>query len=205
MPDPNIFVSPLVDPISWMSITVSGFTIGPADASGYVQLRNAGRPYRWQSKDASGQDGATQTYRGKSPTPFEILFVLWTDFHFFNWQALADASFIYDAGKTTVDPVDVYHPALAMVGISQMVVLDCGAPEQQGTELKWVATVKCREFFPAIATNATQTPTMATTSNDNAPGTTPDPALEQAQTLVEAAKVQAQNVGVLSPTQAGLP
>lgn len=203
--DAGTFASPLVDPVSWMSITISGMTIGPKDGSGYIKLRRAGRPYKWQVKDASGQDGATPTYRGKKPPDFEIEFHLWTDQHFAAWQALSTASLIYDASKTTVDPTDVYHPALAMVGISQMIVDECGAPEQQGDRLYWIATVKAKEFFLPIATNVTDSPSGAANSDPTAPGTTPDPAYDALQKQIAAATTVAINDGVLSPQGSGLP
>lgn len=202
---PGVVQSPLIDPISWMSITISGMTIGPRDGTGLVKIRRAGRPYKWQTKDASGQDGATHTYRGKKPPDFEIEFHMWTDAHFTAWQALSSAALIYDASKTTVDPVDVWHPGLVMVGISQIIVDECGSPEQQGDRLLWVATVKVKEYFPPIAQNVTQTPAGAAASNPNSEGPTPDPAISQLQAQIEAATNVAINDGVLSPAGAGLP
>ena len=168
--------SPFADPVSWMTIVVSGQTVGPADGSGFVKIKKASRPYKWQKKDAAGQDGETKTYRGKKPKDFDLEFYLWTDKHFAVWQTLSTASFVYDASKTTVDPTDVYHPALAMVGISQITVDDLGSPEQQGDRLLWIATVRVSEFLPPIAANVTQTPAGAATGNDAAPGAQPVPA-----------------------------
>jgi len=167
------YPDPLTDPIAWMSITVASMTIGPRDGTGYVRLKRAARPYKWQKKDAPGQDGETKTYRGKKPPDFELEFWLWTALHFTVWQTLSTAAFLYDASKTTVDPTDVYHPALAMVGISQVTVDSLGAPEQQGDKLLWIATVKVCEYFPPIAANVTQTPAYSLTTNDDTPGAQP--------------------------------
>ena len=206
----GIISSPFVDPVAYMSVTVSGMTIGPKDGTGKVSLQRAGRPYKWQTKDASGQDGNTKTYKGKKSPDFELIFWLWTDAHFAAWQQMANTSFIYDASKTTVDPVDVYRPELAMVGISQMIVDECGAPEQVGEgTLMWKAVVKCSEYFPPILVNVTQTPPGATNADPTAPGTTPDPALTQLQGQIAAATQQAIIDGVLSsgnsPQGSGLP
>ncbi len=153
--------SPLVDPISWNTIEVQGTRIGPGDGSGKVVVKRVRRPYKWQKKDAAGQDGETKTFRGKKPPDFEIEFHLWVDEHFTAFQTMANASFLYDSTKTNPDPVDVYHPAFAIVGISQMIVDECGAPEQQGDTHLWIATVKVCEYFPPVATNVTATPTGA--------------------------------------------
>jgi hypothetical protein len=171
-----------------MTITVQGQTVGPADGSGFCKVKKASRPYKWQKKDAPGVDGETKTYRGKKPKDFDLEFYLWTDRHFVVWQQLATASFIYDASKTTVDPTDVYHPALAMVGITQITVDDLGSPEQQGDRLLWIATVRVCEFLPPIAANVTQTPAGGyTSSSSTTPGAQPVPAdIAAAQAAIEA-------------------
>jgi hypothetical protein len=202
---PGTIASPLVDPNAWDTITVSGMTVGPKDGSGYVRLRRAGRPYKWQIKDAAGQDGGVSTYRGKKPPEWEIEFHLWTDAHFVAWQALSTSAFLYDPSKTTIDPVDVYHPGLAMVGISQILVDELGVPEQQGDRKMWIATVKCHEYFPPIAANVTQSPTgSAGPTSPNAPGDTPDPNADL-QKAIAAQQQQNENDGTLSTATSGLP
>jgi hypothetical protein len=203
---PGIVASPLADPHAWSSVTVAGMTIGPADASGMVTFRNAGRPYKWQIKDASGIDGGQSTYRGRRPPDWEIEFHIWTDYQFRCFQQMLNAAFLYDAGKTTVDPVDVYHPGLAMLQITQFVVDDVGMPEQQGDRKMWLARVKVHEFFPApAAVNVTQTPEGAATGNPNAPGQQPSPAVIALQAAVEAQRQQAIASGALTPEASGLP
>lgn len=201
---PGIIPSPLKDPISWMSCTVSGQTWGPAQGLGKVVPVRVKRPYKWQKKDAAGQDGSTDTFRGRKPPDFILQFHMWTDAQFTYWNTFSLA-FLYTAGVTQIDPVDIYMPQLAMVGISQIRVDALGTPEQQGEKLYWIAEVAVAEFSPPIAANVTQTPTGATTGNPNAPGTTPDPAIDALQKQIQAATAQAINDGVLSPTQAGLP
>jgi hypothetical protein len=202
--DPGIIPSPLADPIAWMSATVNGQTWGPKFGLGKVVPIRAGRPYKWQVKDASGQDGATPTYRGKKPPDFILQFHMWTDAQFIFWQTFSLA-FLYDASKQQVDPVDIYMPQLANVGISQIKVDELGVPEQQGERLYWIAEVKVSEFFPPIASNVTQTPTGANTTNPEAPGQTPDPAIDALQKQIQAATTVAINDGVLSPQGSGLP
>jgi hypothetical protein len=202
--DPGIIPSPLADPIAWMSATINGQTWGPKNGLGKVVVLRAARPYKWQIKDASGQDGATPTYRGKKPPDFTLAFHMWTDAQFQFWQTF-QLAFLYDASKQQVDPVDIYTPQLAMVGISQIHVDELGAPEQQGERLYWIAEVKVKEFLPPIAQNVTQTPTGSNTSNPESPGTQPDAAAEALQKEIGATIPVAVSVGVLSGQGSGLP
>ncbi len=203
--DSGLSASPLVDPNAWSSITIAGVTVGPKDGSGKIVLKRAGRPYKWQIKDASGQEGGTSTYRGKKPPEWEIEFHLWTDRHFTVWQQLSLGNFVYDASKTSVDPVDVYHPGLAMVGISQLLVDHLSVPEQQGDRKLWIATLKVHEYFPPIATNVTQSPSGSAGTNPNPPGEPPDTGLAAAQAYVASGEAQAIQSGVISPVASGLP
>lgn len=201
----GIIPSPLVDPIAWSSITVAGITVGIADGSGMVKVRRCARPYKWQKKDAAGQDGETKTYRGKKPPDFEIEFHLWTDKHFQSFQALATAAFLYDVTKIgTANPVDIYHPALAIVGITQITVDEFGAPEQQGDRLLWIATIKVCEFLPPIAQNATATPAGAG-PGATPPGTPPATTDDALQQQIAQAQQDLSDEGSASPTDAGLP
>lgn len=202
--DSGITPSPLQDPIAWMSCTVSGKTWGPAQGLGKVIVRRAARRYKWQVKDAPGQEGGTPTYRGKAPPQFELDFHMWTDAQFVYWNTFS-LLFMYFGDKNEVQPVDIYTPQLNLVGITQIHVLDLGAPEQQGEKLYWIATVAVQEYFPPIAQNATVTPTGAATANPDAPGATPDPAIDELQKQIQAATTQAVNDGVLSPAESGLP
>ena len=204
--DPGVIPSPLKDPHAWSSITVSGTTIGPADGSGKIVLKRAGRPYKWQVKDAKGQDGGVSTYQGKRPPEWEIEFHMWTDTQFHRWQSLSQTWFLYDAGKTSVDPVDVYHPGLAMVGISQILVDDLGVPEQQGDRKYWIASVKVHEYFPPVAKDVTTSPTTSAAAPPAAatPGTPPDPELDALQAKI-AQELATQKDGAPTPAGAGLP
>ena len=209
--DPGIIPSPLKDPHAWSSVTIAGVTIGPKDGSGLVKIvDNAGRPYKWQIKDASGQDGGRSTYRGKRPPEFGLQFHLWTDAHFAAYQNLVTTSFLYDTTKTAVDAVDIYHPGLALVGLTQILVDHVGIPEQQGERKYWHALVKVHEYFPPAAVNTTQSPTASTNgqgggaAGGGAAGDPPDPNADWQKAIAEQKALNVQ-AGVASPEGSGLP
>lgn len=202
--DVGTIPSPLVDPVSWDSVTVAGAVWGPANGMGKVEWKRVKRPYKWQKKDAAGQDGETKTYRGKKPPDFIAEFHMWTDAQFVWWQTFQQA-FVYDASKTTVDPTDIYAPPLALVGVSQITVDSLGAPEKQGDRHYWIATVEMCEYFPPIVANVTQTPDGAAVNYVQVSGPTPDPALSQAQQQIAALRQEAEASGALTPGESGLP
>ena len=203
--DPGVIPSPLSDPTAWSSVTVSGITIGPKDGSGLVRIvDNAGRPYKWQIKDAAGQDGGTSTFRGKKPPEFGLEFHLWTDRHFAVFQSLVTTALLYDATKTTMDAVDIYHPGLAMVGLTQILVDDIGVPVQQGDRKMWHATIKVHEYFPPVDANVTSTPEASASGDPNTPGQAPDPNADL-QAAVAAQLAENTADGVASPEGSGLP
>ena len=114
-------------------------------------------------KTPPGVQGEVYTYRGLHTHPFRMLIEVWTDDQ---WQMLPDllSFFTYDATKPNpngpANPVDIYHPTLSLVDISQVLCLDIVAPEvdQEHSGAAWIEFV-LREYRPAvISTNVTATP-----------------------------------------------
>lgn len=152
--------SPFKYPVIWDSISLGG---GAFTWNGRVQFKGAKRSYNWQVKTPPGVQGEVYTYRGLHTHPFRMLIEVWTDDQ---WQMLPDllSFFTYDATKPNpngpANPVDIYHPTLSLVDISQVLCLDIVAPEvdQEHSGAAWIEFV-LREYRPAvISTNVTATP-----------------------------------------------
>ncbi len=152
-------VSPFRFPLIWDSLSLGG---GAFTWSGKIQFHGAKRSYNWQVKTPPGVQGEVYTYRGLHTHPFRMRIEVWTDAQ---WALLPGllAFFSYDALKPnpngSANPVDIYHPALAAIDISQVLCVDIVAPEvdQERSGSVWWEFV-LREFRPAPATNVTSTP-----------------------------------------------
>lgn len=151
--------SPFIFPVIWDSVSFGG---GAFTWSGKVQFVGARRSYNWQIKTPPGIQGEVYTYRGLHTYPFRMRLEVWTDQQ---WQLLPGllAFFTYDALKPnpngSANPVDIYHPALSAIDISQVLCLDIEAPEvdQERSGAAWWTFV-LREFRPAPVANVTNTP-----------------------------------------------
>lgn len=190
--------SPWEDPKGWDTIQVGGLSW-----YGKFEIKRAKRKYKWQVKDGSGLEGATQTYRGKRPEPFSIRFNLWTPLMWVNWKAFSLA-FQYSGIKGVVVPVDVVHPSLNAAGISQMVCDELGILERESDDQMWSVTVLMREYFPALLLNATTTPAGAAaggTGTGSSLGPTPTPAIIALENKIAALQAQVSALG----TPGGLP
>ena len=156
--------SPFKFPSIWDSFSLGG---GAFAWSGRIEFRGALRSYNWQVKNPPGIQGEVYTYRGLHTKPFKMRLEVWTDDQ---WQLLPGllAFFSYDATKPnpngSANPVDIYHPALSAIDITQVLCIDIVAPEvdQDRTGAAWWEFV-LREYRPAPAVNVTHTPTATQT------------------------------------------
>lgn len=153
--DLDAWASPFTEPKVWDQITVGGKLWGP---NRKVEIKSAKRAYKWDVKDGMGQQGALETYRGQTPPPFQIVFYLWTNDQYNEWQTF-QRLFKYDGVKFQPTPVSIYHPMLDQLGIYQIICEDIGAPEKISDDLMFTVTVSVREFFrplpaPAVTPDA---------------------------------------------------
>lgn len=150
------------------------FDIGPssfvAPRDGWFQITGAERAYRWDIKDGAGLQGAIETYRGRTPPPFQITFYMWTPDHYTAVASLFN-SIQYDPTKYTVTPYTISHPVLAILNITQVIVEGIGqivkvGDWQQGPDM-FTAVLKLREFYPPLPFPL-QTPNSAAQPEDPA-------------------------------------
>src|SRR5580704_12805562 len=173
-------LSPISYPVNWDQISVRGVVW-----AGKIEIKGAKRLYKWDTKNAPGAAGATDTFRGTKPEPFDLIFYLWTDAHFSQWPTFSQL-FLYQSTKGVVLPVSIYHPSLAMVGITVVRTEYVGAVEKVNDELLFSATVRVHEFAPPPPINTTTTPTGASVVNPpTLPGTPPNPAIVALEARIE--------------------
>jgi hypothetical protein len=156
--------SPFRFPIIWDSLSLGG---GAFTWSGRVDFVGAKRPFSWQHKIGPGVKGTVDTFRGTHTHPFMMRVYVWTDAQ---WQLLPGllSFFQYDGTKIGPDglplanPVEIYHPALAYLDITQVTCEEILAPEvdKERSGAVWLP-FKLHEFLPAIpSVNTTKTPTQ---------------------------------------------
>lgn len=152
--------SPFLFPDQWDRVSFAGSAFTWV---GKVQFRGAKRSFNWQVKVPPGIQGEVYTYRGLHTHPFAMRLECWTDAQWQRLPGLVDF-FNYDATKPSptgpANPVDIYHPALSLVHITQVLCLDIDVPEvDQDRDGKAWIVFTLREFRPAIIpVNITSTP-----------------------------------------------
>ena len=197
----GIYPSPIGELTAYLWDTFRFPNVG-ASWTSKIRIKGSKRSYRWDVKDPPGQDGETQTYRGKRTKAFSIEFLLWTDSHFNNWPIFA-LNFQYPLSKAAkTPPVNVYHPALALIGISSVICEDLGAPEMVSDDGMWSVTVEVREALQTLPLAVTNTPPgPAPVSAPNLPGTAPNPAIQALEARISGLQSTAASLG----TPGGLP
>ena len=103
---------------------------------GVVKLSGHKRSEKWDVKDGDGQDGASTTRKGRVPTAFTATFALVVDpaagvDEFVEWDGFLEVLRTPVSGK---DPkaLDIYHPDLAELEITSVVVQDIGGKVHDG-------------------------------------------------------------------------
>jgi hypothetical protein len=154
--------SPFRFPAIWDSLTLGG---GVFTWSGRVDFVGAKRAFSWQHKSGPGVKGTLDTFRATHTHPFMMRVYVWTEVQWALLPGLLEF-FQYDGTKIGPDggplvlPVDIYHPALTYLGISQVLCEEILAPEidKERSGAVWLP-FKLHEFLPPIPViNATTTP-----------------------------------------------
>jgi hypothetical protein len=129
------------DPIS---DPVDRCLIGGYPTPGLCEVTGAGSPRKWDEQAGYAMTGAILIYRGIGLSRFTMNFRLFTREHWEQWQAIRPILMRPPIGRLA-RAMDVDHPVLNEVGISQMVIEDVTAPEQVEDGV-WAIALKCIEW-----------------------------------------------------------
>ncbi len=184
-------LNPINDPESWNKVTIAG-----KDAPGLAEVGEATRGWAWDVKVGKGVYGSTTTFTGRQPAKFSIKFVLWRNDHFVAWAEFvpllkydpSKISYNFDTNYTSgVTAVDIYHPSLADLDISSVVVEEIGAVVHEGKG-KYSRTIKFLEWFPPPKFSAVATPAGSTPVD----GLPPDPVQQAKEAQIAALSAELQ-------------
>jgi len=183
--------SGVLDPITqaqgWHVVYITGQpSPGVIDVDG---IEGFDRETGWDIKAGKGSQGATLTLKSKPPSQGKIRFLAWLPQHFEEWVAFVPL-LKYQPDKSQDQALEIYHPALADVGIISVVVHKLGLFRHVGRG-KYTRTIEFIEWTPPPKTSIVTTPTRANVSSPkNVPGEPPDPIADAQQ--AEIAKLLAQ-------------
>ena len=159
------YASPFAVPEVWDQIQVAG-QFWPPPSSGHtsarIKISGAKRAYKWDVKDGQGLQGAYETYKGLTLPTFTITFFIWTNELYAAWdtfQTYFQYRPVTDPKQLSqVNPVSIYHPQLANLGIYEVITDDIGQVEMVDEAARMFAvTVTLREFrkpLPIVASTA---------------------------------------------------
>lgn len=111
---------------------------------GLCEITGASSPRKWDEQAGYAMTGAILVYRGIGLAHFSMRFKLFTREHWEEWAAIRPFLLRPPVGQRA-RALDVQHPVLDEVGISQMVVEDVTAPEQSEDGV-WTIELKCIEW-----------------------------------------------------------
>jgi hypothetical protein len=143
----------------WGSITINGTKyVCPTD--GYFVLNGAARSYRWDVQNGMMLQGAQEFLRGVTPKEFTLDHYFWSQDQYqaflavisglqYNLKAIANSG-VTAVGQLIVRAIQVFHPSLDLIGISQVNVVEVEAPKQTSDDHMWKATYHLQEYFPPI-------------------------------------------------------
>ena len=162
-----------------------------APIGGKVRIKGAERFYKIDVKDPQGSDGWTITYRGLRPKPFDIEFYIWTQAQYDYFTGSVLPAIQYSGTKGKVQALQVYHPSLSVINISQVFVHKIGAIEQISEDLLFKCTVNVSEYLNPPPLNTTTTPLGAKATNQaTSPGVQPNTAIIARENIIAHLKAQ---------------
>ncbi len=120
--------------------------IGGVATPGVVKLTGHDRKVNWDVKAGAGQSGATTTLKNILPIEFTASFYLADDEEFLAWEAI-DTLLRSTVSGAKPKALDVYHPDLAVNGITSVVLASFGGAIHDGKGGQTIV-VKLQEYKP---------------------------------------------------------
>lgn len=149
----------------WDRVSLGGVTLpGIAEVSAKAKRKH-------DKKKENGTDGSTPTFHGYDPAQVTINIRVWTADQLQNlveqlrtlWPAPAKGGKGTPKGVKEPPPFDIYHPKLAMLNITQVVIVEVDALKPGKVPGEQVLSLMCLEFKPPPdkKRNASSTPTRS--------------------------------------------
>lgn len=175
-------LDPFSNPGAWDAIVIAGQQApGILLMPGGIEFKRA---FAWDQKKGKGTLGATATFVGQPLAKGTIKLVFWTQAHFVAWSQFVPL-LKYDPTKVAPQAVDIYHPALADVDITSVIIEEIGIP-QPNLDKRYIVELHFLEYLPPPAISAVDTPTTsAVFSNTGAPVSVPANAQDTQQGQIQ--------------------
>jgi hypothetical protein len=142
---------------AWDTIVLGGETV---DA---VATARATGKLKQDPKSGAGKNGGSPTYHGRALAPVDITLRYSTKAQHDAIVSLLGRLWPPSASKKKPTPIDVYHPALALLGIKAITIIECGSPEPVGRGVMQIQ-IKAQEFNRSKG-NATVKPIASVKNN----------------------------------------
>jgi hypothetical protein len=104
----------LSPPGAWDRITIAGKKL-PG-----LAIVNADSQFKVDPKKSPGKSGATPTFHGRRPADIDIQVIIWTEDQLDELTEQLVVLWPAEPDRKKPQPVDVYHPSLALLGIKSM-------------------------------------------------------------------------------------
>jgi len=196
-PSPATTGSALLDPIdnpnAWMVLLVEN-----QPTPGWItNMSGFGLKTGWDVKTGKGAKGASITLTNQPPSKGSITWTIGGQFarlHFSQWaEFLPRFKYAPDKNAST-NAVAVYHPALADLGVTSVVVEEIGMWQHMG-RVKYERKIDFIVWTPPPAASIVSTPTRASETSGSSPkGSQPDPVADAEQARIAALLKQAQGL-----------
>jgi hypothetical protein len=124
-----------------------------------IALVTTKRGNRYDVKKAKGRSFATITVQGFDPAEVKVLVKLWTRQQLNAWASILPV--LISPSKTnadgTLNALDIYHPALALMNVGAVVIRSVSALKPSPVRGIWESDIECLEYKPVKAKNDTAT------------------------------------------------
>jgi hypothetical protein len=130
------FVSPFDSPEVWDVILLAD-----EESPGIADVAGAGSPRMWDKRKGQGLSGSTLVFTGDDLSEFTVVLRFTTPDHIDAWNDWKRLVAKTQRG-VRAKAIDIYHPALADVGIKSVVVLDVSQMEKEGDTGEQKVTIK---------------------------------------------------------------
>lgn len=186
----SALLDPITNPNAWMFLLVENQpTPGWITAMEGFSLKTG-----WDVKTGKGAKGASITLTNQPPSKGSITWTVSRPIHFTAWAEFLP-KFKYQPDKnSSTNAVAVYHPALADVGVTSVIVEEIGIWRHMG-RMRYERKINFIVWTPPPTISIVSTPARASeTSGSGTKGSQPDPVADAEQARIAALLRQAQGL-----------